>query len=182
MRLVTKIKLLSSLQQKSSLKETLERCSDVCNFVSSIVYSSGNSSFIDLQKLLYYDIKEDFSLSAQMTLLCLNKTANDYHSPHFCERHYKKNSAIPFDDRVLTFFTHKKEISIWTINGRMKIPFAHGEKQRSLLEKRVGQSDLVFENNEFFLLVGYEEKEKSLDSPQDFLGVDLGIKKLAVDS
>jgi len=66
MRLVTKIKLKSSLEQKSFLKETLRRCSEACEYISSIVFLSSVSNRIDLQKLLYFEVKEAFSLSAQM--------------------------------------------------------------------------------------------------------------------
>ena len=182
MRLVTKIRLTTTPEEKISLYETLERCSAVCNFISSIVFLSENSNSFDLQKLVYYDVKEDFKLSAQITLLCIQKTSHDYHSQNFTLRHYSKKSAMPFDDRVLSFFPDKKEVSIWTVNGRRRLPFQCGEKQIALLKKRMGQSDLICENNEFFLLVGYEIEEGNITPPRDFLGVDLGIKNLAVDS
>ena len=182
MRLVTKIKLKSSFEQKLFLKETLSRCSEACNYISSIVFLSGVSNRIDLQKLLYFEVKESFDLSAQMSILCIHKTANDYHSKNFSQRYYSEKSSIAFDDRVLTISTDKKEVSIWTVSGRQKIPFLMGKKQKPLLNKRIGQSDLLFEKGKFFLLVGYEEEEEALVKPQDFLGVDLGIKKLAMDS
>lgn len=97
------------------------------------------------------------------------------------ERYYTEKSSIAFDDRVLTIFMDKKEISIWTVKGRIKIPFVCGDDQIPLLVRRVGQSDLVIENGELFLLIGYEEKEEETVEPKDFL-IDLGICKLAVDS
>jgi len=182
MRLVTKIKLKSSLEQKSFLKETLRRCSEACEYISSIVFLSSVSNRIDLQKLLYFEVKEAFSLSAQMAILCIHKVAHDYHGRGTNQRHYSEKSSIAFDDRVLTILTDKREVSIWTIHGRQKIPFVCGEKQIPLLKQRVGQSDLLLENGEFFLLVGYEEDAAEPQQPKDFLGVDLGICKLAVDS
>jgi len=62
------------------------------------------------------------------------------------------------------------------------MPFAMGNNQLSLLGKKMGQSDLIIENGEFFLLVGYEEVEEKPFVIKDFLGIDLGIKKLAMDS
>jgi len=183
MRLTTKIKLKSSFEQKLLLKATLSKCSEACNYTSSIVFLSGIRNKIDLQKLLYFEIKEEFGLSAQMALLCIHKTANDYHSStNPCQRYYSEKSTVAFDERVLTVFPDKKEVSIWTVGGRQRLSFLMGEKQKPLLDKRVGQSDLLFENGEFFLLIGYEEKEPTPVRPQEFLGVDLGIKKLAIDS
>jgi len=183
MRLTTKIKLDSSFEQKPFLKATLSKCSEACDHISSVVFLSDIRNKVDLQKLLYFEIKEEFGLSAQMSILCIHKTANDYKSnKNATQRHYSKNSSIAFDDRILSFCIEKQEVSIWTVGGRIRIPFLMGEEQKSLLDKRVGQSDLMFESGEFFLLVGYEEKEQTLILPQDFLGVDLGIKKIAMDS
>lgn len=182
MRLVTKIKLACAAEEKVFLKETLRTCAKACDYISSIVFLSNISNKIDLQKLLYFEIKEAFGLSSQMAILCIHKTAHDYHGKGFSQRHYSEKSSMAFDDRVLTIFVDKKEISIWTVYGRKKIPFMCGDNRISLLEKRIGQSDLVLENGELFLLVGYEEKEEDTVKPKDFLGVDLGICKLAVDS
>lgn len=182
MRLTTKIKLKSSLEQKCFLSNTLQICSEACEYISSIVFLSRINNRIDLQKLLYFEVREAFGLSAQMAILCIHKVAHDYHGKSFNQRHYSKKSAIAFDDRVLTIYTDKKEVSIWTIGGRQKIPFACGEKQLPLLKKRVGQSDLLFENGEFFLQVGYEQEEVKQQPIKDFIGVDLGICNLAVDS
>lgn len=89
---------------------------------------------------------------------------------------------MPFDDRILTINLNKKEVSIWTINGRQKTSFACSKKQLELLKKRKGQSDLIIQNGEFFLLVGYEKEEGKKIIPDDFLGIDLGIKQIAYDS
>lgn len=182
MRLTAQIKLKCSAEAKRLLKQTLSLCSEACNYISSIVFLSEISNKVDLQKMLYYEVKEAFGLSAQMTLLCIHKVANDYHSKNRCQRHYSEKSSIAFDERVLTISPEKKEVSIWTIGGRIKLPFLAGKAQMALLGKRIGQSDLVLIQGEFFLLIGYEEQEEALKVPNDFLGVDLGIKKLAMDS
>ena len=182
MRLITKIKLQTNSEQKLLLKQTLDVCKKACVFVSSVVFLSSTKNKYDLQKLLYHEVKEDFNLSAQTTILCIQKVTNDYQSKHFTQRHYKKNSAMPFDDRILTINLNKNDVSIWTLNGRQKMSFACSKEQLELLKKRKGQSDLIIQNGEFFLLVGYEKEESKKIIPDDFLGVDLGIKQIAYDS
>jgi len=112
MRLTTKIKLKATVEQKFLLKETLKTCSEACNYMSAIAFLSSTWNRIDLQKLVYYEVKEAFGLSAQMVLLCVHKTANDYHSKNLVQRRYGERSAMPFDERVLTIFVNKREVSI----------------------------------------------------------------------
>lgn len=62
MRLTTKIKLKATVEQKFLLKETLKTCSEACNHISAIAFLSNTWNRIDLQKLVYYEVREAFGL------------------------------------------------------------------------------------------------------------------------
>lgn len=64
----------------------------------------------------------------------------------------------------------------------MHIPFVCGERQGELLQTRQGESDLVLFRGKFFLAATCEVEEPELIDVEGVLGVDLGIKNLAVDS
>jgi len=89
---------------------------------------------------------------------------------------------MTYDSRILRFKTDKSTVSIWTINGRLDIPFKANEYNIELLKNQKGQTDLVYLNGKFFLhsICDIQEKEKNIF--QDILGVDLGIVNIAVDS
>jgi len=94
MRLVTKIKLACTFEEKTFLKATLRTCAKACEYISSVVFLSNITNKIDLQKLLYFEIREAFGLSSQMAILCVHKTAHDYHGKGFSQRHYLEKSSM----------------------------------------------------------------------------------------
>ena len=73
-------------------------------------------------------------------------------------------------------------VSIWTVAGRERISFVCDERTAVLLEHRRGESDLVYREGNWFLLATVEVEEPPPGTPEDWLGVDLGIKNIAADS
>ena len=73
-------------------------------------------------------------------------------------------------------------MSIWTVNGRLRIPFVGGERQSEMLQTRQGESDLGLYKGLFFLSATCEVDEPKPIDVEGALGVDLGVANLAVDS
>lgn len=78
--------------------------------------------------------------------------------------------------------TLKNEVSIWTLDGRLRIAFVCGKRERKLLECRQGESDLVYRKGKWFLFTSVNVIEPPTNTPEGFLGVDLGIARIATDS
>ena len=73
-------------------------------------------------------------------------------------------------------------VSIWTVGGRLKLPFVCGPRQRKMLASQQGETDLVLAAGQFYLLAVCNVQEPPLLDPDGVLGVDLGIMELATDS
>jgi len=73
-------------------------------------------------------------------------------------------------------------VPIWTTAGRIHIPFVCDSKQKALLQSRTGETDLSVRKGKFYLSATRDIKEPALIKISDALGVDLGIKNIAVDS
>lgn len=69
-----------------------------------------------------------------------------------------------------------------TLDGRQMIPFVCGERQLELLARRRGESDLVYSGGKWFLMATCEVDEPEAGDIDGFLGVDLGVDHIAVDS
>jgi putative transposase len=73
-------------------------------------------------------------------------------------------------------------VSIWTTQGRLRIPFVCGWRAHELLKTRQGESDLVYRNGQWYLFATVNAIEPPPGEPESWLGVDLGIVNLATDS
>lgn len=181
MKLVANIKLLPNAEQFQALKETLERCNEACNYLSAEGFESGIFRMFDLHKLGYANIRRRFGLASQVTVRCIGKVADAYKSGRGVQRIFRKHSAQPYDDRIVSFKPNDI-VSIWTLGGRIKIKAAMGRRQRELLAFRRGESDLMFVRGNFYLACTCDIDEADPILATKVLGVDLGIVNIATDS
>ena len=181
MKLTVVIKLLPDEKQADLLLKTLARANDACDFASGVAFSSHAFHKFALQKLVYVELRERFGLSAQMAVRCIAKVADAYKKDRKTLRAFRPHGAIAYDDRILRF-KGEDRVSLWTLDGRIVIPFACGEGQRVLLVNRKGECDLSFRRGSFYLDVTSEVAEAPVRAASDYLGVDLGIVNIAVDS
>ena len=188
MKLVAQLKLYPTKEQAHFLKETLERANAACNRISEVAWKQSTFGKYALQKLCYRDLRSCFGLSAQMVVRCLAKVADAYRPDRRTKRRFKRYGSIAYDDRILSWNLNEPSVSIWTAaseagsNARQSIPFAAGERQMKLLETRLGQTDLVYRGGKFYLLATCEVEDPKPFVAEGVIGVDLGVKNIAVDS
>ncbi len=179
MKLTAQIKLRPTKEQKEILLETLEVCNRACDYISGVAFEKSVYSKFKLQTIVYTDVKEKFKLSAQIVIRCIGKVCDSYKIDKMVKRRFRKSGAIPYDSRILSYRPDKVMVSIWSIEGRLKISFVCGEHQRKLLEFQQGESDLAYHKGKFYLLATCDVQD---DDPIDFdkfIGVDLGIVNIA---
>jgi putative transposase len=184
MKMTAQLKLQPTPEQADALKRTLETANAACNAISRVAWDQQVFGKYDLQQLVYQRIKTEYGLSAQMVIRCLAKAGDSYKLDRKVQRTYRPHGSIAYDDRILSFNLERQTVSIWTVadEHRQTIPFVCGERQRQLLQHRQGESDLVFRQGQFYLLVTCNVDEPTPDNVDQALGVDLGIVNLATDS
>ena len=174
MKLIAQVKLLPDARQADALRRTLELANEACNYVSARAWETQTFKAFDLHKLLYRDVRERFGLSAQVVVRLLAKVADAYKLDRQGKRAFKAHGAISYDDRILRWYMDKSAVSIWTVEGRLHIPFVGGDRQRVLLQSRLGESDMIFFRDNFYLSATCEVADPDPIDVQDVLGVDLG--------
>ena len=182
MKLTAKVKLLPTPQQADALKRTLEVVNAACNYASDQAWQTGTFRQFPLHQLAYRKIRDCFPLSAQVVVRLIAKVANAYKLHQHTKHTFKPYGAISYDSRILSWYMTKSEVSIWTVDGRMRMPFVCGPRQRELLQGQRGESDLCLIDSEFYLFVACDWEEPTTADVSDFLGVDLGIRNIAADS
>lgn len=179
MLLTVKVKLLTSQAQHDDLLKTMERFNEACNYISEVAWLNRSFGKIGLQKILYYEIRERFGLSAQMVVRAVGKVSESYKIDKSVQHTFNPHGAVVYDQRNLAI-KGADRVSILTLEGRTLVPIVYGE-YRTLDQNRIkGQADLVYINGIFYLMLVIDlPEEKQIENPEGTLGVDLGIVNLA---
>jgi putative transposase len=159
----------------------MERFNAACDAIADVAFHHRCANKVVLQKLVYHDIRRDFELSAQMTIRAISKVVECYKRNRDIKPEFKPLGAIAYDQRILSWKGFDR-VSILTVDGREIMPFLVGAYHRHLESRPRGQADLVHRDGMFFLYITVDVEEIEPFEPQGFLGVDLGIKNLAVTS
>ena len=183
MQLTAKVKLKTTPEQADILKRTMRLANTCCNWLSDIAWDTHKFGQFSLHKVAYRQSRDTFpSLSSQVVVRCEAKVAQAYTLDKRTKRKFKPLGAIEYDARILTWYVDKRDVSIWTVEGRLHLKFYAGQRQIDLLQGKIGQADLVLIGNDFYLFAPCIVEEAEPIDISDVLGVDLGIVNLASDS
>lgn len=181
MKLTLPVKLAPTLGQHAALARTMERFNAACNAIAAVAFRERCANRAALQKLVYYVTRERFGLSAQLTIRAISKAVDAYKRDRTIQPRFRPDGAIPYDERIMSW-KGLEHVSLLTLDGRVLVPIRFGEYQAGRLDRRRGQADLVLRDGRFFLVVTLDAPEPPIREVPDFLGVDLGIVNLAMDS
>jgi IS605 OrfB family transposase len=177
------VKLAPTPEQHDALLRTLKVFNAACNAIAGVAFRERCANKIELQKLLYYDIRKQFGLSSQMTIRAISKVTETYkrdkqRQPHFCTR-----GAMIYDERICSF-PDVDHVSLLTLDGRVLLPIRFGAYAKDLMQCPRGQLGLLYRtrSNTFLLAITINSPEPPITNANDFIGVDLGIIQLATTS
>jgi len=179
MKLTLKMKLLPTNEQAKALKNTLIEANTACNEISEVAWDKKLFSQFKLHHETYYRIKVSFNLSAQMIVRCISKVTDAYKLDKKAKRGFRPLGGITYDNRI---FSYKPDniISLWTVDGRVNVPFiCHNEKYMPYIK---GEADLVLKKGKFYIFQTVEVPEEDIKDVEEFIGVDFGITDIAVTS
>ncbi|MBL3667450.1 transposase [Streptomyces sp. M2CJ-2] len=205
MKLVVQVRLLPTPVQAAALEATLRACNEAATWVSEVAFEKDVQNNFALRQHTYHQIKARWNLGAQAAQHVIKKTCDAYAtlranlkagnlgrpgSPRYRRATqkpiaFRPTGAQPYDDRMLSWQTDRRRVSIWTTSGRVKdVAFtASPEQLATLALYRRGESDLLVRDGMWFLNATCEVPEAPLNTePVDFLGIDLGIVNIATTS
>jgi len=182
LKLTAQVKLVVTPDQSDALKRTMIAANAVCDSLSAWVWDNQVFGQFPLHKGQYAAQRASSGLTAQVIVRCIGKVADSYKLDKRTQRTFQPTGAIAFDDRILKWYVDKGQVSIWSVDGRIKLPFVCGAYQRGLLAFRQGEADLAFVNGNFYLMATISIPDPLLVETNGVLGIDLGIAELATDS
>lgn len=179
MKLTLQIKLLPSVEQAEYLKKTISVFNEACNTISTIAWERRCFRQFNLQKEVYYSIKDTYGLSAQLVVRAISKVADAYKIDKKKQRKFREFGAITYDSRVLSY-TSKQEASLSVVGGRIKVPYVCHRPE--LMQYVKGEADLLFIKGKFFLYQTIDIPDEDIEDCEEFIGVDMGVTDIAVTS
>lgn len=181
-KLTAKVKLISDPDAFTALFQTMQTANTCCDWISKRAWKTKTFGQFALHKLCYADAKKKYGLSAQVVVRCIGKVCDAYKLDKKTKRTFWEFGAIAYDDRILSWNMGTQIVSIWTVLGRLKIPFQSGPRQLDLLKSRQGESDLILHGTSFYLAAICNMDTPEIADVEAFLGVDLGVTIIAATS
>ena len=182
MKQILKVKLITDKINYKVLLDTMNFFNKICNDISKIAFENKEFNVFKLHHLVYKNIRFLYpNFSSQLVIRAIKvvsdsyKSKNEYSQPNL----FRKLASVVFDNRVIKFYGDDI-VNIWTLNGRLKLPINVFNKE--LFYYRKGEIDLVFNEGSFYLLCTLEIPIGKKYKPKGIVGVDLGVKKIAVTS
>lgn len=163
----------------------METFNQACNEIAKTCFKEQSASKYNIQTLVYHTIREKYGLSAQLTIRAIAKTCESYKLNKTVQPKFKKHGSITYDSRILTFKglgTDFPQVSLTTLDGRRYFNLKICAYFAGRTNRVQGQVDLVYRRGKFFLYATCDMPEDTPLEPDDVLGVDLGVKNIAVDS
>jgi putative transposase len=83
---------------------------------------------------------------------------------------------------LLSWNMAQSRVSLWSLDGRLDLPFVCGMRQRELLAFQRGETDLVYRDREWYLFTTVDIPDAEERQALDWIDVDLGIVNIATTS
>lgn len=173
-----KIKLLPTDNQAKTLLKTIKEANVCCNAISDIAWERRVFNQFKIHKEVYHPFKSTFNLSSQVLVRCISKVCDAYKLDKKVKRKFKPLGSITYDSRILSY-KHDTS-SIWTIDGRLRMPFLCHNK--NYLPYIKGEADLVFRKGKFYLFQTVDVPDEAVTDVEEFIGCDFGLTDIAVTS
>lgn len=97
MQLKLMVKLQPNPTQAQVLRETMERFNTACNAIADVAFWERTASQVKLHHLVYYDIRQQFGLSAQMAVRAIGKVAEAYKRDKRIQPQFRAHGAIVYE-------------------------------------------------------------------------------------
>jgi IS605 OrfB family transposase len=181
-KLILQTQLLPDGDQAGKLSATMRTFNAAADWLAGEAFRLKNANKVELQKLYYNQLRDNFGLSAQMAIRCIAQVCEAYKRDKSIRPRFSKYASIPYDQRLMSFKGIDR-VSLLTLEGRTLVPVMVGKYQSERFNGKHGQCDLVKrKDGKWLLLVTVKIPDIAPAPSTDFIGVDFGVVNLAVDS
>lgn len=169
------------------IAQTINAYTAAYNHVCSVGWSDGNSNGVSLHHKTYSYCRE--LLPSQLSISARTKATESLKSAKSLIKRGQKAScpkskqvSIRYDQNSYSIWFDRNEISISTVDGRKKTRFRSYKHFEKYIDWRRKSADLFIRNGKVYLAIVFEKEVDDQQKTSNVVGVDRGIKKIAVTS
>jgi len=188
MKVIRTIKLKLNIPETEILP-TVQAYTNAYNSVCQQGWQDKDYNAISLHHKTYKTIREQHNLPAQLAISARTKAVESLKSVK--TRRTKKQQvscpvskqcSIRYDKNSITIWFEKERISLLTIEGRKKFSIQVPEYFKQYITWDKCSADLFVRNHTVFLNIVMSTEKTDIPKKDAYVGIDRGIKKIAVTS
>ena len=169
------------------VKPTVEAYTKAFNFVCQTGWNDSDSNGVSLHNKTYTNTRgylpSQLAVSARMKATEAIKAVKariKKKQKAACPQ--SEQASIRYDARSYNVWFDRNELSLLTINGRIKVPVSVPEYFRQYITWKRCSADLFVRKNKVFLNIVFSKDIADSEATGKVVGIDRGIKKIAVTS
>ena len=181
-------KLALNGQAAEAIRATAVAFNAAASYCAEVAWRERVTNKNKLHHIVYGPSRVTYGLGAQLACCARDKAAEAVRAArangHTTCPTFKPDSSIRYDARTYRLMSMDR-VSLNTLTGRAFGQLVLGDFQRRYLYDtswKIGGAELVQRDGQFYLNITQTKAAPEPDEPTGFLGVDLGIVNLAVDS
>ncbi|WP_157770589.1 RNA-guided endonuclease InsQ/TnpB family protein [Pyrinomonas methylaliphatogenes] len=192
MQRTIRLRLGPTSEQASALLQTLRQHTACFNAVAAYGWENREKNGVRLHHATYHGLRERFpSLPAQLVIAARVRATEAIKSVLARKKKGRKASCpnavltpIRYDARTYSIKFPQGIVSLSSVAGRLKVPFAADPHAQHTLGRAVGfdSADLIYRKGRFWLHVVVTIPDVEFQPSGDVVGVDMGLSRPAVCS
>lgn len=191
MKRTVSLKLATTPEQSEALQALAEQFAAACNMIASTAQERRCWNRVALHHMVYYKVREAFpALGSQMVCQAVHRVADAYKTLRG-NGNIKKDKPLPdisFDSKSVnfdkrTYAIKDSKVSLFTLNGRVKLKLLYGQFQKMLLEGgEAKEARLVFRKGIWYFNLFLDMPDAEPVTTGEVMGIDVGENNLAATS
>jgi IS605 OrfB family transposase len=176
-------KLDPTPEQAVAIEATLDAFAAACDLAAATAREIGSTNKVKVQHAGYQEIRQHCGLSANLAIRAVARACAALKDPK--QRHSTfAPTSVDYDARIFSFREGDWTFSLTLLESRQRIATLLGERQKALLKGRQPTAAVLVKRRDgrYFLHVQLTQEAPEPIAIQGTLGVDLGRRRVAVDS
>ena len=188
MKLTRTIKLKLNIPE-SDILPTIQAYTKAYNLICQRGWQDSDYNAISLHHKTYKTVREQLNLPSQLAISARTKAVESLKSVRSkiikkkkATQPISKQCSIRYDKNSITIWFDKEKISLLTISGRKKYPIQVPDYFKQYITWNKCSADLIVKNHTVFLNIVVSTEKTNIPANDHYVGIDRGIKKIAVTS